>query len=315
MSLAHLHGNGRLDVGRAFRIAAGLLARELPGDARLVRLLPDAHGSRRADGAGVYDVLHHRLDDVRDVQVDPAAGSTAGIGLGRLLGHARRQRVGRSRDSVRQRDGTLHVLRATQGRSGLLSRRDLADRRNVARGLGHLPQRGLVPQEQSRREDPAAGVHSDGHLRYVDHRDARRGRRDAAVDSVGVRLDQGHRRRADPHALLVLRPPAGLFLDHGRLPDLVPRGPDDVRRQGLQRRAHAPLVHLVAAALDAGRLAPSVSRSRDLGRLEVAAHLDDLRRRGALVYDGVRGLRVLRTGGTAGRTPGLRGHGALAALG
>ena len=44
--------------------------------------------------------------------------------------------------------------------------------------------------------------------------------------SRGRSAGPGHRRLADTHALLVLRPSAGLLLDHGRLPDLVQRHSD-----------------------------------------------------------------------------------------
>jgi hypothetical protein len=90
LCLWHIYtGTAALTLGALFGLLQGFSRANFLVMPPLVRLLPDADGARRADGAGVHDVLHHRLDDVRDVQVDPAAGSTAAR-VGRLLGHARR---------------------------------------------------------------------------------------------------------------------------------------------------------------------------------------------------------------------------------
>ena len=66
------------------------------------------------------------------------------------------------------------------------------------------------------------------HVLHVVHRDDRRRDRDALLpDPLVARLGGEDRRRDDPDALLVLRTSARLFLDHGRLSDLVQHDPDD----------------------------------------------------------------------------------------
>ncbi len=67
-------------------------------------------------------------------------------------------------------------------------------------------------------------------------RDARRRRRDGPADSLGFRLDVRHQRHADADVLLVLRSPASLLLDYGRVHHLVQHHPDALRRKRLQRR-------------------------------------------------------------------------------
>src|SRR5580704_5014264 len=67
-----LHGDPGRGTRRPVRLLARPLAREHDRHAGVVRLLSDADGARRLDGARLYHVLHYRSHDVRNVPGDPA---------------------------------------------------------------------------------------------------------------------------------------------------------------------------------------------------------------------------------------------------
>ena len=134
-------------------------------------------------------------------------------------------------------DGSASVLYtflcAAQSKPAVLFRRDVAYRRNVVRRGRHYRQCSLVSTPQSGRQHSAAGVHGIDDDDHVDDRHARRRRRDVHPHPVVARLDAWCRCRVDAHAVLVFRSSAGLFLDHGRVHDLVCRCADDVQRNGV----------------------------------------------------------------------------------